>query len=118
MSKLPSERLNDFVDNVISPHEINCEIICKANDILDWLMQKGWSKSLTYTSYPDETVYTVKEGLKQVFDIIQSMDASLREIRALYNEELYKAYELLENAPNAEELKKLQKLEQIKALLK
>lgn len=35
MSKLPSERLNDFVDNIIGPHEINCEIICVANDILD-----------------------------------------------------------------------------------
>lgn len=113
----PSEKLADFVEKTINQHLLKNEQVCKANHTLDWLMQKSWSKSLTYTSYPDETVHTVKEGLWSVFELIQDLDESLRIIMSLYNNELYRLYELLENAPRAEELKELQTLKKIKELL-
>jgi len=41
--------------------------------ILDWLMQKGWNKSLEYTSYPDEQVHTVYEGLREVLEFVNML---------------------------------------------
>lgn len=118
MNKLPAEKLNDFIDKIIEPRLVKNERICDANGILDWLMQKGWSKTLTYTSYPDRTVHTVKEGLKQVFDTIQELNESIRIIRALYNNELYEMYKRLDTMPNAEDEEKIHKLKEIMNLIK
>lgn len=114
---LPAEKLNQFVDDKINVLEIKNEEICNANHILDWIMQRNWTHSLEYQSWPDGEVHKVYDGLMEVFNLIQNLDASLRNIKQAYNIELHKQYTLLDNSSIKEALDALDKLNKIKEIL-
>lgn len=89
---IPSEELAKFVEANILPQTIKNETWCETNHTLDWLMQKEWTNILQYQSWPDGIKHTVYEGLKKVFDFIQDVDESYRNIEKTYREKVYDLY--------------------------
>lgn len=112
--KTPYEKLDEFLKTI---EEKTTDEWCSNNHILDWLMQKSWSKQLTYTSYPDQEMHTVYDGLYQVFSFLDSLAYQFDENKAKYNQELLRCYKEIESLRKGVDSSSTQKLEQIKKIL-
>lgn len=110
------DTLNEIADKIRN-QDIPSSKICKAHHILDWLMQKSWSKTLTYTSYPDEKVHSVHDGLMEVFVMIDEMSCVHDKMISQYNQELYKVLQQVEKLQENYDAITKDKLERIQAIL-
>lgn len=110
------DTLNEIADR-IKKLDIPTSEICEVSHILDWIMQKSWSKTFTYTSYPDEKVHSVHDGLMQVFGLINKISYVHCKMISQYNEELYKVLRQVEKLQENSDAITKDKLERIQAIL-
>ena len=102
------EEFNSWIDTnipVVSSKDFSDKIA-----ILDWIMQKGWSKSLEYISYPDEQVHTVYEGLREVFEFVDMLYSHINKVKCIYNQKLYTLMMNHEESISERKLKQIEKI--------
>lgn len=104
-----TEKFNEWIAQNIPV--IEAEEFCEINSILDWLMQKSWSKTLTYQSWPDGETHTVNEGLNKTFEFVNKLYSHIQNVKMIYNNKLYD--EMMSRVEEVSE----EKLREIKKIL-
>lgn len=111
------DNFNEWIDENINSIEVPNEEWVHTNDILDWMMQKHWSKNVVFQSWPDGQNHIAYQGLKEVFDHLQKAYNSISKMRALYNQRLYELQQQIEQLQEDASSVNVQKLQKIRAIL-
>lgn len=112
--KDPFDKLEEFKKKL---EEATNEEWCSNSSILDWLMQRDWSKHIKYLSYPDKEEHIVYDGLKQVFEFLSNISYQIDKNKSIYNGELLRCYMEIESLKKGVDSTSSQKLEKIKKIL-